>query len=77
MEMKIATLPFRELQEGEPVELWFNGRGNLVIRAYGEGGYAVIDLPLLEVIRWASTQIGVENAKIELRGRVGRRDRMA
>lgn len=74
MEMKIAKLPIREIQEGMPVELWYNGIGELVIRAYGESGYALIDLPLYDVLRWASSQMGVENAEKELRGRIDRRD---
>ena len=69
LEMKIAALPIRELQEKMPVELWYNGRGRLVIRAYGESGYVLTDLDLYDVLKWASDQLGERHGSKKLCGR--------
>ncbi len=68
LEMKIAKLPITELQEGMPVELWYNGQGRLIIRAYGESGYVLTDLDLYDVLRWAETQLGDRHGRKELCG---------
>ena len=68
LEMKIAKLPITELQEGMPVELWYNGKGKLIIRAYGESGYVLTDLDLYDVVRWAETQMADCHDKEKLCG---------
>ncbi len=74
LEMKVSVLPIREHQEKLPVELWYNGKGRLVIRAYGESGYVLTDLDLYDVLKWASDQLGELHGSKKLCGRTGERD---
>lgn len=46
----IRILRTCENGEGTPIELWMNGAGTLLIRAYNESGYCFTELPLLELM---------------------------
>ncbi len=61
METKIAVLTgVREYSEGEAVELWFNDKGRIVVRAYNEGGCCATDVDLFDLL----SSVGVpENAQ--------------
>lgn len=61
MERKIAVLAgVREYSEGEAVELWFNDKGRIVVRAYNEGGCCATDVDLFDLL----SSVGVpENAQ--------------
>ena len=61
METKIAVLAgVREYSEGEAVELWFNDKGRIVVRAYNEGGCCSTDVDLFDLL----SSVGVpENAQ--------------
>ncbi len=37
--VKLATLNVRDAGDESPLEMWANGSGVLLIRAYNEGGY--------------------------------------
>ena len=51
METKIAVLTgVREYSEGEAVELWFNDKGRIVVRAYNEGGCCATDVDLFDLL---------------------------
>lgn len=51
METKIAVLAgVREYSEGEAVELWFNDKGRIVVRAYNEGGCCATDVDLFDLL---------------------------
>jgi hypothetical protein len=51
---KIATLTdIREENEGEPIELWFNRRGRVVVRAWNECGNNYTEVDLLRLVDWA------------------------
>ena len=55
-ETKVATLAgVREYSEGDPVELWVNAAGRLIVRAYNECGYSFTDVDLLDLLAWAKT----------------------
>ena len=43
----------RELTEGEPVEIWINETGNLLVRAYNECGNGYTEIDLVQLVEWA------------------------
>jgi len=55
-EFKITVMDgVREHTEREPVELWLNKDGRVVIRSYNEGGNNVTDVDLRDVLDWTRT----------------------
>lgn len=66
METKIAVLSgVREYSEGEAVELWFNDKGRIVVRAYNEGGCCATDVDLFDLL----SSVGIpENAQRQIEG---------
>lgn len=53
METKVATLAdVREWGEGEPVELWVNRSGRLVLRAYNECRNNTTEVDVLDLLAW-------------------------
>ena len=61
---KIATLPgVREHNEGEPVELWFNENGRVVIRAWNECHNNYTDVDLFDLLEWAKTEPEIADAR--------------
>lgn len=66
---KLATLDtVREISEGEPVELWLNDSGRVVVRAWNECGnaYTEIDaIALMGALRgWTSGGDSIEVASL-------------
>jgi hypothetical protein len=55
-EKKIVNLnTVREHNEGDPVELWFNRAGRIVVRAYNECHNNCTDVDLLDLSEWLRT----------------------
>ena len=53
-EFKVATLEgVREYGEGEPVELWVNRYGRMVVRARNECGNNFTDVDLADLLDWS------------------------
>jgi hypothetical protein len=52
--VKLATLPgVREYGDHEPVEIWLEENGRVVVRAYNECGNASTSVDLLDLLSWA------------------------
>ena len=51
---KICTMEgVREYAGSDAVELWRNDEnGQLVVRAYNEGGYSGVEIDLLDLVHW-------------------------
>lgn len=55
-EIKLAVLNgVREHSEHEPVELWLNRGGRVVVRAYNECGNNHTDVDLRDLLGWAQS----------------------
>lgn len=55
-EFKIAVMEgVREHTECEPVELWVNETGRVVIRSFNECGNNYTDVDLRDILDWIST----------------------
>jgi hypothetical protein len=53
-EFKVATLDgVREYGEGEPVELWVNRYGRVVVRARNECGNNFTEVDLADLLDWS------------------------
>jgi hypothetical protein len=62
--IKIATLnDVREYTDNDPVELWLNDKGRIVIRAYNECQYNYTDVDLIDLLCWAKS--GFTDTKTE------------
>jgi hypothetical protein len=63
-ETKIATLAnVREWTEGEPVEVWLNRRGRIVIRAFNECGNNSTDVDLFDLLAWTRDGVKMDGWK--------------
>lgn len=66
---KLITLPeVREYGDREPVEIWNNSEGRLIIRAYNEGGNNSTDVDLIDLLEWAKQSPIVTAAEDSGRG---------
>ena len=62
-ELKIAVMAgVREHTEREPVELWVNGGGRLVVRSYNECRNNYTDTDLADLLEWARSGLPEEVA---------------
>ena len=53
IETKIACLPgVREWMEHDPVELWINRAGRLVIKAWNEAGHNSTEVDVFDLLEW-------------------------
>lgn len=62
--LKVATLPVHEVTEGEPIEIWVDRRGRVVVRARNECGNAYTDVDLFDLLEWARGNENLENIRI-------------
>jgi len=59
LETKITSLlSVREWCEGEPVELWLNRSGRLVLRAFNECGNNFTDVDVFDLLEWLKSENG-------------------